>query len=954
MSIAAIPLDEPERVRTLESLGVLDTPPDDTLDGLVRTAAAVIGCPVSVVSLVADERQWFKARFGMTFSETSRDIALCAHAILQDDVFEIRDCLKDDRFADNPLVTGLPPLRFYAGVPIAVDGHKIGTFCVMDHVPRALDDAQRAILLDLGRAAQQWFESRYAHQLLAQSGMLGKALFENLDDGVMSVDAAGQIRDANTRALAMFGRERRQLIGRPLTTIFAAHELARFATDPLLPTGHYPGRLRECSLVRSQGAPLQAEIHVSAMNDRGFLVVVHDVTGRHVRERLLEQQSETIEQSFSGTMICDRDGTFVYANKAALVMTGYARQELIGGNLRMFESSGVPVATYDAIRSTVRTGGRWSGLLEGRVKGGAGYAYLASISPIATGGGEVTHMLIVTEDITERRRLGIELERHRVSLEELEQRTKELAVAKQAAEFASQAKSEFLASMSHEIRTPMNGVLGIVEVLRASTLDPYQFELTETIRDSGLALLGIIDEVLDFSKIEAGHLEIEREPVVLLALAESVCAALLPTATVRGVSLDVFVSPDLPAQVVSDDSRLRQLLNNLVGNAIKFSGGRSEPGRVRLRIEPGEPRTFRVVVADNGIGIAHDVQTRVFDPFVQAEGSTTRRFGGTGLGLAICRKLVTAFGGTIDLQSAPDEGSVFTLTLPMHALHAPAEDADAVPLSGLHCHLFLRDVDRARDWSAYLEAAGAAAEVWDRCPSLAELHRPGVAVLLIDGDDPSSAALQAAAIASSVALVEVRQGTRRSARLVRRGTASLDSGAVRRATLLDSVALVAGRATSPADAGETRTARTPDRAEAAAQGRLILVAEDNDLNRKVIVQQLALLGHSADVVVDGVEALDRWRTGNYGLLLTDLHMPRMDGYMLTSRIREEEASRAASTGSTPARIPILALTANALRGEADRCITQGMDDYLTKPLLLDALAKTLGQWLPPSSATNGS
>ncbi|MGZ5235210.1 MAG: MHYT domain-containing protein [Caldimonas sp.] len=426
-------------------------------------------------------------------------------------------------------------------------------------------------------------------------------------------------------------------------------------------------------------------------------------------------------------------------------------------------------------------------------------------------------------------------ERVRERTLELSETNRRLELAKIGAEEANRAKSSFLATMSHEIRTPMNGVIGMIEVLSQSNLGEDQIDAVQTIRACGFSLLALIDDILDFSKIEAGQLELERTPVALAELVEEVCTLLGSDASANGVDLSLTVAPDLPKRVWSDATRLRQTLNNIVGNAVKFSTGRDGVrGRVVVRVErtAGPPQSIALSVIDNGIGIAATTLEHLFKPFKQAEASTTRRFGGTGLGLVISKRLVTLMGGEIQVRSEPSVGSTFTVTLPLETV----------------------DDDAARGH-----------------PILA-------------GPDP------------------------------------------RRASITPSI--------------ERRVA--PTVAQARADSRLILVAEDDAVNQKVILKQLALLGHAAEVASNGVEALRVWQNGCHALLLCDLHMPELDGYGLARAIREAEGRRV-----EPARLPILALTANALRDEAKRVHAAGMDEYLTKPIQLAALGAALERWLGP-------
>ncbi len=651
----------------------------------------------------------------------------------------------------------------------------------------------------------------------------------------------------------------------------------------------------------------------------------------------LKKLSLAIEQSPSTVMITDLDGTIEYANPSFTRITGYTIQEALGKNPRLIKSDIHPTEFYKDLWRTISSGNVWHGEICNRKKDGSLYWELASISPVRNIQGEVTHYVAVKEDITERKKKEYELQE-----------------AKEQADIANRAKSTFLASMSHEIRTPMNGVLGLVEVLAHSELSPGQLDLLTTIRTSAGHLLHLIDDVLDFSKIEADQIKLEHGVVRIADLVENITRTLAGLTLQQHVVLRLFVSPRLPEHIFGDESRLRQVVYNLVGNAIKFSAGRPEKrGQVEVRAEmqPADPPLLRLTVTDNGIGIPPAMMEKLFKPFTQADSTITRRFGGTGLGLAICKRLVDLMGGQIAVGSTPGEGTKFTVLLPLEAVAEQPDKTLAQKLAGIRCILLPGQSYVADDLQEYLEHAGA------------KVLRPAAGEIeaLIAGADKETVLVRDAGDRqkvpsdSSLRQVLITHGRRANPRLIGAGTVNIDTDVLRYANLVRAVGLAAGRVFEEArPAKEARLTAAPVNTEKErTAGRLILVAEDDIVNQKVILQQLNLLGYAAEVANDGAEALRLWQEGRFGLLLADLHMPAMNGYELARAIRAEEA-RAATVGKKPSRLPILALTADATRNGKEDASAVGMDAFLTKPILLEKLREALEPWLLPSRPGGGA
>jgi PAS domain S-box-containing protein len=629
--------------------------------------------------------------------------------------------------------------------------------------------------------------------------------------------------------------------------------------------------------------------------------------------------------------------TIVQANAAACDTYGYAHDEFIGMPISRLQAAGKSLSANITDDDLLRRGTFYE--VDHRRRDGTELPVEIAARMATIDGREV--IVSTIRDVTERRRLR----------EERRRAARELAAALDQAVEASKMKSEFVATMSHEIRTPMNGVIGMSELLLRTQLDAEQREYAQTVKDSAHALLTIINDILDFSKIEAGKMELETIDFDPVHTVEGAVKTLRVNAETKGLELKVNVAAATPRALRGDPTRLRQVLLNLLGNALKFTAAGSVTATVEVLAADEHGCTLSFAVTDTGIGIPEELRSKLFQPFVQADGSTTRRFGGTGLGLAISRRLVELMGGDIEvLANAAGPGSTFRFTASLaHGEALPVEVPMSTPLGNLRVLVVDDDATVRRLFEHTLRA-------WGLDPGTAKLPESALALLkdaaaegrpfdcaIIEYGLPHSdgialgKAIRADASLGSPALLMISSSDAPKEAALQAGFRAFMLKPVVGSTLYDAVQLIAGErhATAPGANGHAAPA-----AAVPGNAARVLLADDQPINRRVGGLQLRELGYAnVDTVVNGREAVNAVREKRYDVVLMDMQMPEMDGLAAARAIREAEAE-------SGTHVPIVALTANALERDRNACIDAGMDDYLSKPLQLEALRAALERWIP--------
>jgi PAS domain S-box-containing protein len=1000
---APLPENEAARLESLHRYAILDTLPEQEFDDLSRLAALICGTPIALVSLVDESRQWFKSKVGIDDQETPRDIAFCAHAILQPSVMVVHDAVKDERFRANPLVTGDPNVRFYAGAPLLTkEGHAIGTLCVIDRVPRDLTAEQLEALRALSRLVVTELELRRSVDDLSQAMHERQRIKSEVDQLFnLSLDLFciagfdGYFKRINPAWEKTLGRSRDELLSRPY--IDFVHPDDRDAT--LAEAKHilegqvtfsFENRFR-CG----DGTYIWLLWNATPSSEQHLIfAVARDITLRKRAERRMAvgyaltrvlAEAETLEDASTLilTAICEglgwELGAFWRVDDGAKALRcvdmwhppalefpsfewatrEFTYQRGVGVPGTVWETGqslwipdvpahhNFPRATFaekeglhSAFGFPVRIGDQVVGVIEfvSREIRKPESELLEMFDSIGSQIGQ----------FMERRRAENELKLYADYLEaarhaqeadakRLAQLVKELEVAKRKAEAATRSKSEFLANMSHEIRTPMNAVIGMTELALETKLTPEQRDYLSTVKSSAGSLLNLINDILDFSKAEARKLQLDRVDFELRDLLDDTVRVLAVRAQQKGLELACRVVSDVPDRLVGDPERLRRIVVNLVGNAIKFTEHGEVVLNARVESKSAEDVVISFSVTDTGIGIPAAKQKQIFEAFAQADSSTTRKYGGTGLGLSISSQLSELMDGRIWVESEESRGSTFHFTARFGLQRAPIEAPDPVPVKLRDLPVLVVDdnstsrkilQEMLTNWKmkpVATDSGPAALEALKRAHKsgkpfqlvIADGHMPEM-----DGFDLAENLQQSSSLRGvKIILLTFTAQRKDQARAKQVGAAAAVTKPVKQSELWD--AIVAALHVPVRQHTRPSAARGPARG---SHRRLrVLVAEDNPVNQELVLHLLERRGHSVIVAENGKQAMVALAKHKFDLVLMDVQMPEMGGIEATEEIRLREKK-------SGAHIPIFAMTAHAMPGDRERCLASGMDGYIPKPI----------------------
>lgn len=1051
MSMLPVHRNEKERLAALHSYNILDTLSEEEFDRITALAAIICDAPISLISLIDDKRQWFKSKKGLDVTQTARDISFCQYAIMGDAIMEIEDATANILFKENPLVTGDPNIRFYAGCPlIDTNGHALGTLCVIDQQSKKLSEQQRKGLALLADDVMSMITERRRKEELKNF----EKLFQLSNDFICIAGTDGYFKRVNPSFCTVAGWDMNFLTQTSFYTLIHPDDVQTTMMQ-LQSVADGEASVTFCHRFKtSAGEYRMLQWDASYEQATGSIYAIgRDISTEVKKERLLKESEEKLKAFFENSqgLMCthDLDGKFITVNSAGASILGYTCDEIL--SMSLFDI--VPAERHPLVTAylkTIATNGSAKGQMVTRHKDGSLRIWMFN-NVLEQTTGDTPYIIANGIDITERTQMESELtaerarlsafvehapaavamldknlkyiahsqrwlEEYRIidrdivgvhhydvfrnisdewkeviqrslagSVEKCEQEIwrpegwkhdqylrwevrpwylfngeiggimmysqditqfclhrEELKNARVLAEQASLAKSEFLANMSHEIRTPLNGVIGFTDLLLKTKLDSTQQQYLSIVNQSANGLLSIINDILDFSKIEAGKLELATEKCDLYEIACQATDVISFQVQNKGVELLLNVSPDLPRFIWTDPVRIKQILVNLLGNAAKFT----EQGEIELKVEAltlsdGDSATVRFSVRDTGIGIKTDRQNKIFEAFAQEDGSTTKKYGGTGLGLTISNKLLGLMKSRLQLESVQHVGSTFYFDITVPCEYGNPVDWDN--LEKIQRVLVVDDNENNRMILTRILAlkniaVTAVKNGFDALQILAAGNQFDVVIMdyhmpFMDGLETVKKMRENVYTSITEQPIVVLYSSSDDASVIKASEElNINQRLVKPVKMNDIY-----HSLSKLYVQEEIPAHTKRHTSSIADELEILVVEDNRVNMflaKTILEKIAPHAKLREAM-NGAEAVDMCSAHIPDIIFMDIQMPVMNGYDATTAIRKLPGGK---------QVPVIALTAGNVKGEKEKCIAIGMDDFLSKPFVEEMLAATLKKW----------
>jgi PAS domain S-box-containing protein len=947
-------IDENTRLSNLRAYEILDTVPEAEFDTLAFLASQICDVPFALVGFVDADRVWFKSNVGFRIKELPLAESFCAEAIEKKDLFIVEDAQKDARFSFLPMVTREPKIRFYAGAPlISPKGQVLGMLSILDQKPHKLKKEQQHALEELSRLVvlQLDLRRRVTHIKTLEGENKNAGEIEQQFLKVVQMVSEGITLSDENGFFEIFNSQMEELTGYSMQEANDASDFNKL----LYPSENlYQQMLRihEQLLSTGQAQESETKIHtksgetktilvssslVSYKNQKMMLCVYRDIAEYKRSDHALTSIEKGYRKIFGSIplpiLVFDSESLqFIEVNNNALKLYGYTKEEFLTMNLMdICPAENIP--SFQTDLDMIQRKGSIATHSNHLRKDGSIIEVQLSLLDFENNGRHV--VMMVVQDVTDSKRLQ----------EEIQQ-------AKDAVKIANRVKSDFLTNMSHEIRTPMNGIIGMIDLLNRTILTAEQREYVETIRLSGDALLNVLNDVLELAKIESHEVQLEEHPFRIETCIEEIFDLYAIQADQKNIDLVYWIEKKVPEVLVVDATRLRQVLLNLVSNAIKFT----EQGEIHVVVSLVSEKENKIkllfTVRDTGIGIPFDRIHKLFRPFSQVDSSSTRKYGGAGLGLAICFRTVDLLGGQIWVESTPEEGSTFRFTIVLTSYAGSEHDQNICPplVNKTKKILLINDNSTSRktledllsEWGFSVCSAATTDEFLDLIKKGAQFD---IVVAEQSLQDASCVQLretfQKVSGKQDIAFVILASRTKRG-QIIRAddGLVQIVLKPVRHRVFYEALAAVLKQSTvSPIlptgiDTIPIKPLSRPDSPPAPPMS--ILIAEDNMINQKLIVRILKILGQEVDITTNGKEALQAVHRKKYDIVFMDVQMPEIDGNEATRRIRTEIPHE-----SQPV---IIAMTAHALQGDREECLEAGMNDYMSKPILIDDVRYMLQKW----------